>query len=165
MCRTAANRSRWITPALWALMALIMAPGVVLAQEQVLLRLDSPIGESLTYRFEIHLDIAVPPMLGGSQQLETLMVVQQTTTDVRGDTLYVSLVGNRGGFDLPSLNDAGQRISLGVTVYSVSGDPPPQPSLTFEGVTELGIPGTVLADRPCSSDLRHRRPARSGRST
>ena len=102
MCRTATIRSSLITPALWALIALTMAPGVVFAQEQVLLRLDSPIGESLSYRFEIHLDIAVPPVLGGSQRLESLMVVQQTTTDVRGDTLYFDATVREANFSLRS---------------------------------------------------------------
>ncbi len=102
MCRTATTRSSWITRALWALIALTMAPGIVLAQEQVLLRLDSPIGESLSYRFEIHLDIAVPPVLGGSQRLESLMVVQQTTTDVRGDTLYFDATVREANFSLRS---------------------------------------------------------------
>jgi len=102
MCRTATIRSSLITPAVWALMALTMAPDVVLAQERVLLRLDSPIGESLTYRFEINLDIAVPPVLGGSQRLESLLVVRQTTTDVRGDTLYFDATVREANFSLRS---------------------------------------------------------------
>ncbi len=106
MCRTATIRSRSIAP---ALLALAMAPGAVLAQEQVLLRLDSPIGESLTYRFEIHLDIAVPPVLGGSQRLESLMVVQQTTTDVRGDTLYFAATVREANFSLRS-EDGGEML-------------------------------------------------------
>ncbi len=109
MYRTATHRSSCVTQALWALMALTMAPGVVLAQEQVLLRLDSPIGESLSYRFEIHLDIAVPPLLGGSQQLESLMVVQQTTTDVRGDTLYFDATVREAKFSLRS-EDGGEML-------------------------------------------------------
>ncbi len=131
MYRTATHRSSCVTQALWALMALTMAPGVVLAQEQVLLRLDSPIGESLSYRFEIHLDIAVPPLLGGSQQLESLMVVQQTTTDVRGDTLYFdatvreakfSLRSEDGGEMLPNVSEdlAGQSFR---TAFTSQGEP------------------------------------------
>jgi len=131
MCRSAAIRSSLITQALWALIALTMAPGVVLAQEQVLLRLDSPIGESLSYRFEINLNIAVPPVLGGSQRLESLMVVQQTTTDVRGDTLYFdatvreanfSLRSEDGGEMLPNVSEdlAGQSFR---TAFTSQGEP------------------------------------------
>lgn len=163
MCRTAADRSRWITPALWALMALIMAPGVVLAQEQVLLRLDSPIGESLTYRFEIHLDIAVPPMLGGSQQLETLMVVQQTTTDVRGDTLYFdatvreasfSLRSEAGGEMLPNVSEdlAAQSFRTAVTRQGepvdiqIDGQSPETSAQVRSALRQAGFP--TLPGRP-----------------
>ncbi|MEE9578594.1 MAG: hypothetical protein V3W24_03385 [Gemmatimonadota bacterium] len=67
---------------------ILTAAAPLQAQDAVRLRLDSTAGESLTYRFELNLDIAVPPELGGNQRLESLMVLQQTTRDVRGDTLY-----------------------------------------------------------------------------
>ncbi len=76
------------------------------AQEAVRLRLDSTAGESLTYKFELNLDIAVPPELGGSQRLESLMVLQQTTQNVRGDTLFFDSAVHDASFSLRSAEGA-----------------------------------------------------------
>jgi hypothetical protein len=73
-----------------------------LSQEAVQLSLNSETGESLTYRFELNLDIAVPEELGGGQRLESLMVVQQTTQDVRGDTLFFDATVQDASFSLRS---------------------------------------------------------------
>jgi hypothetical protein len=48
------------------------------------------------------LDIAVPEELGGGQRLESLMVVQQTTQDVRGDTLFFDATVQDASFSLRS---------------------------------------------------------------
>ncbi|MEJ2319631.1 MAG: hypothetical protein P8Y10_10185 [Gemmatimonadales bacterium] len=87
-----------------ALVPLLMlaAYGSLQAQDAVRLRLDSSAGESLTYKFELNLDIAVPPELGGNQRLESLMVLQQTTQDVRGDTLYFDSAVEDARFSLRS---------------------------------------------------------------
>lgn len=76
------------------------------AQEAVQLRLDSSTGESLTYRFELELHIAVPSELGGDQHLESLMVLQQLTRDVRGDTLYFDSTVEDASFSLTSAEGA-----------------------------------------------------------
>jgi hypothetical protein len=93
----------------WALVPLLIlaaAAGPLQAQDAVRLRLDSTAGESLTYRFELNLDIAVPPELGGNQRLESLMVLQQTTQGVRGDTLYFDSAVEDASFSLRSAEGA-----------------------------------------------------------
>ena len=76
------------------------------AQDAVRLRLNSEQGESVTYRFALDFDIAVPPELGGGQRLESLMVLQQTTEDVRGDTLYFDSMVRDASFSLRSASGA-----------------------------------------------------------
>lgn len=85
--------------ALWIL--LLLAPEAR-SQEAVHLGLDSEAGETLTYRFELNLDIGVPAELGGGQRLESLMVVRQTTQDVRGDTLFFDAEVQDASFSLRS---------------------------------------------------------------
>lgn len=72
------------------------------SQDAAHLRLDSEAGETLTYRFELNLDIGVPAELGGGQRLESLMVVRQTTQDVRGDTLFFDATVEDASFSLRS---------------------------------------------------------------
>jgi hypothetical protein len=59
---------------------------------------------------------------------------------LQGDTLYVALEGqlDQGFFDDPSLNNAGQKMLLGVVEYAVAdSNPRPFPTLTFEGAAQL----------------------------
>lgn len=76
------------------------------AQDAVRLRLDSEAGESLTYEFELNLDIAVPPELGGDQRLESHMVLRQNTRDIRADTLYFNSAVQDASFSLRSAEGA-----------------------------------------------------------
>jgi hypothetical protein len=85
-----------------AVVLLCVLASTARSQETAHLRLDSETGETLTYRFELNLDIGVPAELGGSQRLESLMVLRQTTHDVRGDTLFFDALVQDASFSLRS---------------------------------------------------------------
>lgn len=89
-----------------ATLLILVAVAPLQAQDAVRLRLDSEAGESLTYEFELDLDIAVPPELGGNQRLESRMVLQQNTRDVRADTLYFNSAVQDASFSLRSAEGA-----------------------------------------------------------
>jgi hypothetical protein len=146
-----------------ALTALGAWPAPGRAQDAVQLRLDSKAGESLTYRFELDLDIVVPPELGGSQRLESLMVLQQTTRQVRGDTIYFDSTVRDASFSLRSAEGAqilpdasedllGQRFRTAFTrraepiSIEIEGQPPQASAQIQSALRQGGFP--TLPDRP-----------------
>lgn len=106
MDRLLAYRRKLAVCALVALVLPAAAAAPTQAQDAVRLRLDSRAGESLVYQFELSLDIAVPEELGGAQRLESLMVLQQTAQDIRGDTLYFDSSVQDASFSLRSAEGA-----------------------------------------------------------
>jgi hypothetical protein len=140
-----------------ALVLGVATAGPLPAQEAVRLRLNSTAGESLTYKFELNLDIAVPSELGGNQRLESLMVLQQTTRNVRADTLYFDSSVQDASFSLRSAEGAqmlpdasagliGQNFRTAFTrraepvIIEIEGQPPQATAQVRSALRQGGFP-------------------------
>lgn len=96
------------------------------AQEQgpVTLQLKATRGQPVTYRFQQEIDLQMPPELGGSQKVRSLLMVQQTLERATADTLrYLAEVKDVGvemdaspmGGDLDFSRFRGQRFRMSLT--------------------------------------------------
>lgn len=142
-----------------AALALAAAPGCAQQPGPVTLRLSGDRGQTSTYRFEQDISLRMPPEFGGSQEVNSLLVLEQRVQGTNGDTIRyrtevvdvaVDMQSDPTGGGMDFSQFEGQRFEVAVTrrgdILSMAGDGAAGADQLQQTIRQVGFP--LLPRRP-----------------